>query len=65
LLVLTVFRRSQILERDLEDVTVLQSLAKGETTSSFRVDLRGFQVLTLKLHLSSSSSKKGNQWIEV
>ncbi|ORY82383.1 family 38 glycoside hydrolase [Leucosporidium creatinivorum] len=54
-----------ILERDLEDVTVLQSLAKGETTSSFRVDLRGFQVLTLKLHLSSSSGKKGDQWVEV
>lgn len=43
----------QILERDLEDV----ELSKKDSKTSFEVELRGFQVLTVKLVIANNGCK--------
>ncbi|SGY50301.1 BQ5605_C001g00869 [Microbotryum silenes-dioicae] len=61
-----------LLERDLEDVEVVQSLKGGKNMSSFKLKFRGFQVVSVKVTLATSSgggkeelkgSKRDDQWL--
>ncbi|KAK4047772.1 Glycoside hydrolase, 38 vacuolar alpha mannosidase [Microbotryomycetes sp. JL221] len=57
-----------ILERDLEELSVLQEHVSNEKTeSSFKLSFRGFQVVTVKVTLSASGKPKGGlqQWVAV
>ncbi|SCV71207.1 BQ2448_2795 [Microbotryum intermedium] len=47
-----------ILERDLEDVEVVQLLKSGKGMSSFKLKFRGFQVVSVKVTLATSGGKK-------
>ncbi|KAK4701933.1 alpha-mannosidase, partial [Phenoliferia sp. Uapishka_3] len=54
-----------ILERDLDELTIIQSKdSNGSTSSSFKLHFRGFQVVSVKLTLATASSV-GNQWVGV